>query len=113
MTVQPIELAYLPQHDQIALLDWAGYHSAWHRLVAEAAVKRGHLDLGTYSVSEMSNMDDWLYFHNVEHENISETFNLAGVPDLSFWDQDDPVAFANWLYAHALVHDAERKGLNL
>jgi hypothetical protein len=113
MPISPQQLAFLPMKDQFALLDWLREHGDWHRLVAQKAVDRGHLNLGTYDVTTMGDRDDWLYFHNSEHENIASTFNISSPPDLSYWDQEEEVNFNNWLQAHALTHDNERKVLGL
>lgn len=113
MTLSPMQLAYLPQGDKAALLDWNGNHSQWHNRVQQEAVKQDKLDVGTYNVADMADMDDWLYFHNQEHIKIAEAFDISAPPDLSFWDPEDPINFFNWTYAHALVHDGERKALGL
>ena len=111
--ISPQQLAFLPQHDQAALLDWLGYHAQLHRAIQEKAVREGHTNLGTYPLATMADRDDWVYFHNEQHVEISQTYNLAAPPDLSYWDENDPVNFNNWLESHALVHDGEKKGLNL
>jgi hypothetical protein len=111
--IAPIELAYLPQGDQMALLDWLGYHAQLHHVIGEKAVRDGHTDLGTYPISTMADRDDWLYFHQQEHIQISETYNLPAPPDLTYWDENDPTNFNNWLQSHALVHDGEKKNLGL
>jgi hypothetical protein len=113
MTIQPMQLAYLPQKDETALLDWAGSHSQWHNRVQQEAVKQNKLDVGTFDVADMVDMDGWLFWHNEEHQKIASAFNISGAPDLTYWDKDDPINWNNWLMAHSLVHDAERKTLNL
>lgn len=111
--IAPIELAYLPMHDDTALLDWLSFHAQLHRAVAQKAVRDGNLNLGTYDVSQMADRNDWGYFHFQEHMEISETYHLPAPPDLSYWDENEPINFNNWLQAHALVHDGEKKALNL
>jgi hypothetical protein len=111
MTISAIELAYLPQHDQSALLDWISNHWQFHTRIAQRAVRDGHTNLGTYDVSQMADRDDWLYFHQQDHIEISQTYNLAAPPDLTYWDEKDPDNFNNWLQAHALTHDGINKGL--
>ena len=113
MPITPTQLAFLPQGDKQALMDWAREHGDWHRLVAQRALQRGNLTLGTYNVTDMADMEDWTYFHNIEHENTAAAFNISAPPDLSYWDQEEPINFNNWLQAHALTHDNERKVLGL
>lgn len=107
--ISPIELAYLPQQDQMAFLDWLGFHARFHQVIAQKAIARGFQNLGTYQFATMGDRDDWLYFHNQEHNEIAQTFNIGAPPDLGYWDENDPGNFNNWLQSHALVHDNERK----
>ena len=113
MPITPTQLAYLPQGDKQALMDWAREHSNWHKLVAQKAIQRGNLTLGTYDVADMADLDDFLYFHNAEHENTASVFGIGAPPDLSYWDQEEPINWANWLQAHALTHLNEQKALGL
>lgn len=106
-----MQLAYLPQGDNAALLDWLGYHAQLHQAIAKKAVDDGHTNLGTYDVSTMADRGDWTYFHDKEHSEIAETYHLGAPPDLSYWDENDPVNFNNWLQSHALIHDGENKAL--
>ena len=112
--ISTIQLAYLPRGDENALRDWAQSHAAFHRQVAEKAVKDGHTGIGVYPFNDiLPNLDDWLFFHQADHETISSTYNLEAPPDLSYLDLDDDVNFNNWHFAHALVHQSIQKGLNL
>lgn len=111
--LDPSQLAFLPMRNKSAIEDWAQDHFYWHNSVQAEAVKQGQLDIGTYNVADMGDMNDWLYYHNDEHQKIAAAFNIESPPDLSFWDPDDQTNWDNWLMTHSLVHDAERKTLNL
>ena len=114
MTIDAMQLSFVPQGNENALRDWAREHGDIHDRITNKAVGDGHTNIGKYSFKDMlANFEDFLWFHNVDHENISATYNLAAPPDLSFWDLDEPITFANWLFAHALVHLDIQKGLNI
>lgn len=113
MTIAPIQLAYLPQNDHNALLDWAREHGDWHKQIRDKGFGQG-MNMGfPYSVNDLIDLDEWAYYHNDEHITLSENFFTAAPPDLSWWDQSDKTNFENWLMAHALVHDDLRKAVGL
>ena len=114
MTINPTQLAFLPQHDDRALKDWLREHGLWHSVVDQNLIQQNiTFGLPHRSWMDMADTDDWLYFHNVKHQDNAQALNIEAPDDLTYWDFDDPINWNAWLSAHSRAHLNEQKALNI